>query len=133
MDLLRSLACLSGPCVPVAMLAFVASGIALAWQLIWMKRWTDTEYSAREDSAPWIKGLVALALLDGNDNFLYEYKSKKRHRGSRSWLKELEEKVPRSLGVAAYDSLGDLKANENGFLFEKIHSNCLNLSSKITM
>ncbi|CAN8006751.1 unnamed protein product [Ixodes pacificus] len=64
MDLLRSLACLSGPCVPVAMLAFVASGIALAWQLIWMKRWTDTEYSAREDSAPWIKGLVALALLD---------------------------------------------------------------------
>ncbi|KAG0426251.1 hypothetical protein HPB47_026638, partial [Ixodes persulcatus] len=72
MDLLRSLACLSGPCVPVAMLAFVASGIALAWQLIWMKRWTDTEYSAREDSAPWIKGLVALALLDGSDNFLYE-------------------------------------------------------------
>ncbi|CAN7940136.1 unnamed protein product, partial [Ixodes hexagonus] len=64
MDLLRSLVRLSGPCVPVAMLAFVASGAALACQLIWMKRWTDTEHSTQEDSAPWIKGLAALSLLD---------------------------------------------------------------------
>lgn len=58
---------MSGICVPIGMLFFVASAVALAWQQLWIKNWTDAEamsYIEEPSSSRWVKGLVALCLSD---------------------------------------------------------------------
>ncbi|KAM7294647.1 ATP-binding cassette sub-family C member 3 [Ixodes scapularis] len=66
-ELVWTLCKLAGFCVPVGMIFFVASAVALAWQQLWIKEWTDanSEGSTVDPHDPsWVRGLVALCLLD---------------------------------------------------------------------
>ncbi|CAN8026122.1 unnamed protein product, partial [Ixodes persulcatus] len=66
-ELVWTLCKLAGFCVPLGMIFFVASAVALAWQQLWIKEWTDanSEGSTVDPHDPsWVRGLVALCLLD---------------------------------------------------------------------
>lgn len=60
---------LSGRCVPVAVLAFVACAVALGYQLIWIKEWIDSSVGATvhraSDGSDWMTGLLLLCVVDG--------------------------------------------------------------------
>ncbi|EEC20311.1 ABC transporter, putative [Ixodes scapularis] len=58
---------LAGPCLPIGLLAFVASAVALGWQLNWMKTWTSATSgiaSTEPLGATWMRGLLALCVSD---------------------------------------------------------------------
>lgn len=68
MELLRPLSRIAGPWFAFSILSFAASSVALAWQLVWVRRWTDADSFSpgREtERSFWIGGLVALTLVDG--------------------------------------------------------------------
>lgn len=64
--LLLSLIKFSGVWLVLALACIVASAATLAWQLLWIKEWTDA-YTKHEkvDSASWIRGLLAVCVADG--------------------------------------------------------------------
>ncbi|KAG0414978.1 hypothetical protein HPB47_007859 [Ixodes persulcatus] len=66
-QLMRALLSLSGLCVPASLVFFAASAIALAWQQLWIKDWTDAN-SLDNDDDPydpnWVRGLVGLCIGD---------------------------------------------------------------------
>ncbi|XP_042142943.1 ATP-binding cassette sub-family C member 3, partial [Ixodes scapularis] len=67
LEVVWSLCKLSGFCVPIGTAFFIASAVALAWQQLWIKQWTDanSEDSTVDPHSPsWVKGLVALCLSD---------------------------------------------------------------------
>ncbi|CAN7974906.1 unnamed protein product, partial [Ixodes persulcatus] len=66
-QLLCSLTKLAGPCLVIGLLAFVASAVALGWQLNWMKTWTSAASgiaSAEPLGATWMWVLLALCVSD---------------------------------------------------------------------
>ncbi|KAM7294635.1 multidrug resistance-associated protein 1 [Ixodes scapularis] len=63
----RALLRFSGMCLPVALILFIASAIALAWQLLWIKQWTDANSRDTDDGSynlSWLKGLIGLCFAD---------------------------------------------------------------------
>ncbi|CAN8001619.1 unnamed protein product, partial [Ixodes hexagonus] len=66
-ELVWSLLKFSGVCVPICFVFFVASAVALGWQQLWIKQWTDANSptSAHDPHDPsWVEGLVTLCLCD---------------------------------------------------------------------
>lgn len=61
----------SGICAPLAILFFVASGAALAWELLWIKQWTASQSAPLSSDSKWLRGLVALSCLDGEHTILF--------------------------------------------------------------
>ncbi|CAN8001441.1 unnamed protein product [Ixodes hexagonus] len=59
---------LSGRCVPVAVLAFVACAVALGYQLVWIKGWTDSSTAVTAHGSAkqpdWLTGLLVLCVVD---------------------------------------------------------------------
>ncbi|XP_072140645.1 ATP-binding cassette sub-family C member 3-like [Dermacentor andersoni] len=66
LEVVSALCRLCGVCGPLALLCFVASAGAVAWQQLYVKRWTDTMAAGAGSSANWVGGLVAISLSDGN-------------------------------------------------------------------
>ncbi|CAN8006409.1 unnamed protein product, partial [Ixodes pacificus] len=66
-EVTRALLRLSGFCMPAALVFFVASAVALAWQLLWIKQWTDANSVDNDDNShdpSWVWGLTGLCLGD---------------------------------------------------------------------
>ncbi|XP_042142939.1 multidrug resistance-associated protein 1-like [Ixodes scapularis] len=58
----------SGICLPVALILFIASAVALAWQLLWIKQLTDANTPDTDDDSSnlsWLMGLIGLCIADG--------------------------------------------------------------------
>ncbi|XP_077527047.1 multidrug resistance protein mrp-7-like [Haemaphysalis longicornis] len=67
MDLLRSLAMMSGPCLPLAILSLTVRAATVAFFLYWIKMWTDMIACGDDDSKDdpvWIVVLAVLCLCD---------------------------------------------------------------------
>ncbi|KAM7289304.1 hypothetical protein ISCGN_029435 [Ixodes scapularis] len=64
LDVACSLMRLYGVYAPLALLFFLGSGAALAWQLIWIKKWTDSDVQGESGGHGWERGLVLLCLSD---------------------------------------------------------------------
>ncbi|CAN8026121.1 unnamed protein product, partial [Ixodes persulcatus] len=66
-EVTRALLRLSGFCMPAALIFFAASAVALAWQLLWIKQWTDANSVDNDDNSydpSWVWGLTGLCLGD---------------------------------------------------------------------
>lgn len=64
LEVASALGRLCGVCGPLALLCFVASAGAVAWQQLYVKRWTDAMVAGADSSANWVGGLVAISLSD---------------------------------------------------------------------
>ncbi|XP_037554446.2 ATP-binding cassette sub-family C member 3 [Dermacentor silvarum] len=64
LEVASALGRLCGVCGPLALLCFVASAGAVAWQQLYVKRWTDAMVAGADSSASWVGGLVAISLSD---------------------------------------------------------------------
>ncbi|KAL3194798.1 hypothetical protein MRX96_045924 [Rhipicephalus microplus] len=64
MEVAIALGRFSGVCGPLALLCFVASAGAVAWQQLYVKEWTDAMVAGAASSTNWVGGLVAISLSD---------------------------------------------------------------------
>ncbi|XP_037529091.1 ATP-binding cassette sub-family C member 3-like [Rhipicephalus sanguineus] len=64
LEVAMALGRLSGVCGPLALLCFVTSAGAVAWQQLYVKEWTDAMVAGAGSSANWVGGLVAISLSD---------------------------------------------------------------------
>ncbi|KAH6922069.1 hypothetical protein HPB50_008682 [Hyalomma asiaticum] len=64
LEVASALGRLSGVCGPLALLCFVASAGAVAWQQLYVKEWTDAMVAGAGSSVNWVGGLVAISLSD---------------------------------------------------------------------
>ncbi|XP_040069750.2 multidrug resistance-associated protein 1 [Ixodes scapularis] len=66
-QLIRALTRMSGPCIAIGLLAFLASAVALAWQLYLIRAWTRATSSSGSTEAlgpTWIWVLAAVCVAD---------------------------------------------------------------------
>ncbi|CAN8001617.1 unnamed protein product, partial [Ixodes hexagonus] len=58
---------MSGLWLPAAVAFFISSAVALAWQLLWIKQWTEADSPDNNDDPydpSWVRGLVGLCVGD---------------------------------------------------------------------